>query len=100
MGKGVIMKYELTGKLPDNGNSAAAPAPIPMAAPVPDGLDKYRKMLKMSVPKAAIVNKMTQDKIDSAVIQKFELTGKFAGSSNAAPIPAPAPTPNGMAAAP
>merc|ERR1712113_1000637 len=94
------MKYELTGQLPGASapSAAPAPAPIPAAAVQDDGLDKFRKMLKMKVPKAAIVNKMKQAKVDNAVIMKFELTGNLpaGGASNAAP--APAPVPNGAPA--
>ena len=80
---GIIMKYELTGNLPAAPSSAPnpAPAPIPVAAVVDDGLDKFRKMLKMKVPKAAIVNKMRQDKVDNGIIMKFELTGNLPQSS-------------------
>ena len=67
----IIMKYELSGKLPDppSGGSTGAPAPIPSAgAPKPAGLTpdeqaqcaKYSRMKKMNIPEQAIRNKMKQ----------------------------------------
>ena len=40
-----------------------------------DGYNKYRKMLKMGIPKQGVANKMIQDKIDKDIIEKFEETG-------------------------
>merc|ERR1712228_15341 len=80
-------------------SSVSLPAPIPTAVSDNDGLDKFRKMVKMKVPKAAIVNKMRQAGIDTSIIQKYELTGNLpagSGGSNIAAAPAPIPSANGL----
>jgi len=96
----IIMKYELSGNLPDPPSGGAA-APVPAAAaPVDDGLDKFRKMIKMKVPKPAIINKMKQSGVESSIIMKFELSGNLpdapsGGGAAPAPIPTAAVTPAG-----
>ena len=85
----VLQKFELTGELPPPPSGGAAPA---AASPTPnDGLDKYRKMIKMNIPKAAVVNKMKQSGVDKAIIQKYELTGELPAGGGGGSAPAPAP---------
>ena len=43
-----------------------APAPATVAPSLDPTLEKYVKMLKMRVPKPAVMNKMKRDKIDPA----------------------------------
>merc|ERR1712130_765665 len=40
-----------------------------------DGLDPYRKMAQMRVPKGAIVAKMKQNGISNEVVEKYEESG-------------------------
>eukprot|EP01083_Nonionella_stella_P007963 22917_1 len=90
----IIQKYELTAQLPPPASGAPIPAPAPLpTASVDDGLNKYRKMIKMNMPKQAIVNRMKQGGIDINIIQKYELTAQLPPPVSDAPIPAPAPLP-------
>ena len=86
----VMQKFELTGQLPPapagGGGGGATAAPVPAAAAKPDGLDKFRKMIKMNIPKAAVVNKMKQSGVDTAIIQKYELTGQLPAGGGLFPV--------------
>ena len=95
--KAVIAEYEETDKLPpepmsispSTGPSAAPPPPAP-SAPKKDEYAKYRKMLKIKMPKESVVNRMRQDGIAKEVVAHFEEHGTFpdAASLSAAPPPA------------
>merc|ERR1719499_1841694 len=71
----------------------AAPPPqkAPPALPTIDPkLNKYVKMLKMHIPKQAVMNKMTQDGIEKSKIQEVEdfIAGKVPPPVASSPPPA------------
>ncbi|ETO35247.1 hypothetical protein RFI_01816 [Reticulomyxa filosa] len=57
-----------------------------------DAYAKYRKMLKMGMPKQSVINKMIQDKVDKSAIDTLESTGELPGGGAASGASTAAPS--------
>ncbi|ETO00349.1 hypothetical protein RFI_37098, partial [Reticulomyxa filosa] len=86
LNKDVIDAFEKTGELPAPPAAATAVNPAPTATAEDDPYTKYRKMLKMSMPKQSIINRMVQDKLNKDVIDAFEKTGELPAAAAAAAV--------------
>lgn len=87
--KAVIARFESEGILPgnaaakrhseneSNSKQSAEAMAEPITAPKKDEWAKYRKMVKIRMPKQSVINRMVQDGIDRAIIDQFESSGQF-----------------------
>ncbi len=93
--RAVIALFESEGILPGNEPVAAvkshseneAVAAVSdskqSAVPVKDEWAKYRKMVKIRMPKQSVINRMVQDGVDRAIIDRFESSGQFPSAGTA-----------------
>lgn len=84
----VISEFENSGQFPSSSSSAL---PTTVVVVVDDGLNKFRKMLKMRVPRTAVASKMRQAGISKSIIEQFENTGELPGGTSTS-VPASLPT--------